>query len=741
MRLFIAEKPELGRAIAEAINEDTKEKQQGYIVKGDNIITWAFGHILELAEPENYNPNLKQWKMNDLPLPIAYPFKRIPKSKSKDQLNLILKFIKDNQVNEIVHCGDADEEGQILIDEIIEYSKTSKPIKRCLINDITPKAIQKAMANMQSNADFKTLSESGFARAEADWLTGINLTRLYSILNTRNGGEGIVSVGRVQTPILALIVNRELEHKNFKSLEYFAISGDFELGDITINASLKQSEEERITDKTIAENLKSQLENQNFDFSIKSQDKIERPPLPFNLLNLQVEASKLYGFSAEKTLKTTQELREKYKAITYNRSDCEYLPTNLYEESPLILEAIKANFSEDIGQVKANLNIKSLAFDDSKISAHYAIIPTQSKFDIKELSNDEKLIYTLIAKRFLMQFYPPCEYKVYTLEFKQEEFEFTKSIRVDTKLGFKETFLSSKDEEEKEEESLNDTNNITSLSFLESLKELKQAFCYKINLNPTKTKPRPLYTMTTLLKDLNQVGKYVKDSKIKKLLLEKDKDKKGEKGGIGTPATRSNHIETLIKREYISVSKDKKQSIKVLPKGFKLIENLPAMLTGVDMTALWFEQQKEIQNGNLSRQDFLKEIQNFITDLIHQNKESNMSVNEATQKEQFKCPKCNQGFLREINGKFGKFFSCSEYQNGCDYKTKSINGKPDFSPKKEIELSEYDCPKCQKGKLVRKEAKNKKGSFWYGCSEWKNGCNFTCFEKEGKPNLEMNVNN
>ena len=450
---------------------------------------------------------------------------------------------------------------------------------------------------------------------------------------------------------------------------------------------------------------------------------------------MQVEASKLYGFSADKTLKTTQELREKYKAITYNRSDCEYLPTSLYEESPLILEAIKANFSEDIGQEKANLSIKSLAFDDSKISAHYAIIPTQSKFDISQLSNDEKLIYTLIAKRFLMQFYPPCEYKAYTLEFKQEEFEFSKSIRIDTNLGFKQTFLASKDEEEEET-----SNDITSLSFLESLKEAKQSLCQTIYLNPTKTKPRPLYTMTTLLKDLNQVGKYVKDPKIKKLLLEKDKDKKGEKGGIGTPATRSNHIEKLIKREYISVSKDKKQNIKVLPKGFKLIENLPAMLTGVDMTALWFEQQKEIQNGSLSRQDFLKGIHTFIADLIHQNKESNMSVNQAEAKEQIKCPKCNQGFLREINGKFGKFFSCSEYQNGCDFKTKSINGKPDLNPKKEVETTQYQCPKCQKGNLIRRESKNKKGSFWYGCSEWKNGCKFTCFEKEGKPDLENNAN-
>lgn len=249
--------------------------------------------------------------------------------------------------------------------------------------------------------------------------------------------------------------------------------------------------------------------------------------------------------------------------------------------------------------------------------------------------------------------------------------------------------------------------------------------------------------MTTLLKDLNQVSKYVKDEKIKKLLLERDKDKKGESGGIGTPATRSNHIKTLIEREYISVSKDKKQNIKVLPKGFKSIENLPQILSGVDMTALWYEQQKEIQKQILSREEFLKGIHTFILNLINENKESKMSFNQAEPKEQIKCPKCENGILREINGKYGKFFSCSNYQSGCDFKTKSINGKPDLNPqpKQEAQTSEYQCPKCKKGFLIKKEGISKKTNkpyTWYGCSEWRNGCKFSCFEKEGKPNLEGN---
>lgn len=729
MRLFIAEKPELGRAIVEALDGQSST-QKGYITKGDNIVTWAFGHIMELAEPEVYNQSYDKWNFNDLPLQLPInAFKRLPKSSAKEQLKIIVTLINQNNVTEIIHCGDADEEGQILIDEILDYSKTNKPILRCLINDITPKAIQKAIQTMKSNANYKGLSQSGFARSEADYLVGLNCTRFYTLLNRRNGGDGVISVGRVQTPILALIVNRELENKNFKSLEYFSISALFNANGREIKANLKLNDDEKITDKDLAESIKAKLDNREFAFSMTSSDKKEYPPLPYNLLNLQAEASKLYGFSAKQTLDITQDLREKYKAITYNRSDCEYLPDSAFVDSPFVVDNLKKILQDDLGQNNVNLQIKSRAFDDSKISAHYAIIPTQANFDINKLGNNEKLIYYLIVKRFLMQFYEPCDYKSFSLKFIFDNYEFNATIRQDIKLGFKAYF--GKDNEEKVDGDADfDLNELVSAN---------SALCKEVIITPTKTKPRPFYTMTTLLKDLNSVGKYVKDERIKKLLIEKDKDKKGENGGIGTPATRSNHIETLINRGYISVSKDKKQSIKVNDIGFNLIQNLPSMLTGVDMTALWFEQQKEIQSLNLSKEAFLSGIQQFITDLINENKEKNMSFNNNGNSSNgggIQCPKCHTGFLRELDGKYGKFFACSAYkENGCDFKAKSVNGKPDLSSKKENLTSEYDCPQCGKGKLIRRESKKTKGTFWYGCSEFKNGCQFSCFERDGKPAL------
>ncbi|MCR2112195.1 DNA topoisomerase [Campylobacter upsaliensis] len=723
MTLFIAEKPELARAIADGLSGELKERQRSHIIKGENIITHAFGHILELAKPESYNKAYEKWNLSDLPLKLARPLKRVAKVESKTQLNLIINFINDARVKEIVHCGDADEEGQILIDEILAYAKNTKPVFRALINDITPKAIAKAINEKRANEEFSNLSQSGFARSEADFLVGLNFTRLYTLLNQKNGGSGMVSVGRVQTPILGLIVHRELDYKNHKALHYFALSGSFDLNDILINASLKLEKDEKIVQENKALEIKNACENKEFKANITKENKKEYPPLPFNLLELQAELSRLYGFSPDKSLKLTQSLRENHKAISYNRSDCQYLPESLYEEAPELIETLKANFTEDIGQNNANLSIKSKAFDDAKLSAHYGIVPLQTKLELDKLSEDEKKVYTLITKRFLMQFYEPCEYENFTFTFSLDDYVFQTSKRVDTKLGFK-SFFEDKKEDKNED--------------YDVLLRLNSAFCKSIESKKEQTKPKPLYTMTTLLKDLNQVSKYVKDERIKKLLIEKDKDKKGESGGIGTPATRSNHIKTLIDREYIEVSKDKKQNIKATAKGIALIQNLPSLLTQPDMTALWYEKQKEILSGNLSKEDFLKEIDSFILKIIDENKGVAMSFNEKDEN-LTSCPKCKEGKLRELEGKFGKFFACLNYKNGCDFKAKSKNGKPDLSPQKEIEKSEYECPQCQKGFLIRRESKNKKGSFWYGCSEFKNGCKFICFEKEGKPILEDKV--
>ncbi|EOW1653032.1 DNA topoisomerase, partial [Campylobacter coli] len=559
MKLFIAEKPELGRAIAEGLDGNYKSGE-GYIQKGDNIVTWAFGHILELAKPEEYDEKYKLWKLEDLPLPIK-EFKYLPKKESKKQLKIICDLIHSDKITSIVNCGDADDEGQILVDEIIQYSKTSKPVFRVLINDLTPKAVKEEIAKIKPNADFKGMSERGFARSQADWIVGINLTRAYTIMARKNGYEGILSVGRVQTPILALIVNRDKEFENFKSINYYSLLGDFNINNNTIKARLKT--EDKILDENLAKEIKESCENQNAKINLKIENKKEYPPLPYNLLVLQAECAKLFGFSPDKTLEITQILREKHKAITYNRSDCQYLPETMFEQAPNILNIIKENLNSN-DEIQAlidssDLTIKSKAFNDANISAHYGIIPTQNKIS-SQLTQDELVVYNLIAKRFIIQFFHPREYQTTTINLEVNQRIFTATQNKTTKSGFRSLWQNIDSEEEQE----NNENDINDLSIL---KNGDIAKCSLIQIEKKQTKPRPYYTMTTLLKDLNSVAKYVSDERIKKLLIEKDKDKKGESGGIGTPATRSNHIKTLIEREYIEVSKDKKQIIKSTKKG------------------------------------------------------------------------------------------------------------------------------------------------------------------------------
>ncbi|HEG5129565.1 TPA: DNA topoisomerase III, partial [Campylobacter jejuni] len=553
------------------------------------------------------------------------------------------------------------------------YSKTSKPVFRVLINDLTPKAVKEEIAKIKPNADFKGMSERGFARSQADWIVGINLTRAYTIMARKNGYEGILSVGRVQTPILALIVNRDKEFENFKSINYYSLLGDFNINNNTIKARLKT--EDKILDENLAKEIKESCENQNAKINLKIENKKEYPPLPYNLLVLQAECAKLFGFSPDKTLEITQNLREKHKAITYNRSDCQYLPETMFEQAPNILNIIKENLNSN-DEIQAliassDLTIKSKAFNDANISAHYGIIPTQNKIS-SQLTQDELVVYNLIAKRFIIQFFHPREYQTTTINLEVNQRIFTATQNKTTKSGFRSLWQNIDSEEEQE----NNENDINDLSIL---KNGDIAKCSLIQIEKKQTKPRPYYTMTTLLKDLNSVAKYVSDERIKKLLIEKDKDKKGESGGIGTPATRSNHIKTLIEREYIEVSKDKKQIIKSTKKGRDLIKLSPKSLITPDMTALWFEQQKMIEISELRREQFLEEItKEVISEIQRIDKNQEFKILDNENKPKIQCPQCNKGFLQRIKSKNGNswWWGCSEFKQGCKAMYYDDNGKP-----------------------------------------------------------------
>lgn len=716
MRLFIAEKPELAKAITTGL-DGTVQREDGYFKVGDNIVTWAYGHILGLAEPEDYDDKFKSWKVEDLPFNIDInSFKYIPKDSSRKQLNLIVDLINSKDVKSIVNAGDNDEEGQILVDEILAYANNKKIVERVLISDLTEKGVKKALQDIKSNDLFKGLSDSGFSRSQADWLVGLNLTRAYTTLAQAKGYQGVLSVGRVQTPILGLIVARDKEHESHKGSFYYTVKGSFSSSNIIFNANLKL--DEKITDEDeankVLNNCKGAL---GVVLKAINEPKRTNPPLPYNLLDLQAECSKKFGYKPDKTLEITQSLREKHKLITYNRSDCSYLPENLFAEAPATLESIKANlvdFKDFIDH--ANSSIKSSAWNDENVTAHHGIIPTAQKVKIEDLSKDELNVYTLIARKFVAQFYEPKEYIHTQIEISIKDNIFTTSSKRTTKQGFEVLFKGELEDDENEELE-NNTN-------LENISQNVQAICNDINISKEKTKPKPYYTMATLLKDLTSVAKYIKDPEIKKLLVEKDKDKKGENGGIGTPATRSNHIKTLFDRGYII---EDKKAIKSTDTGRKLIELSPDSLTAPDMTALWFEQQKEIQDGKLSKDEFLKNVEEYIKIEIDKIKSSNKF--EALV-DGIKCPNCEIGNLRKIKNKEGKFFwGCSNYQGGCKTAFPDDKGKPLI-----LKPSGHKCPDCKDGDLIkRKTVKDKKTSYWWGCSNYSKGCKYTTFDEKGKP--------
>lgn len=717
MRLFIAEKPELAKAITTGLS-GTVQREDGYFKVGNDLVTWAYGHILGLAEPEDYDDKYKSWKVEDLPFNIDInSFKYIPKDSSKKQLNLIIDLISSKDIKTIVNAGDNDEEGQVLIDEILIYANNNKPVQRVLISDLTEKGVKKALQEIKSNDDFKGLSDSGFARSQADWLVGLNLTRAYTTLAQAQGYQGVLSVGRIQTPILGLVVARDKENESHQSSFYYTVKGNFNSNNINFIANLKV--DERITNEDEANNILNICKGKDgVILKAINEPKRTNPPLPYNLLDLQAECSKKYSYKPDKTLEITQSLREKHKLITYNRSDCSYLPENLFSEAPATLESIKANlldFEDFIDQ--ANSSIKSLAWNDENVTAHHGIIPTAQKVNIKDLSKDELNVYTLIARKFVAQFYEPKEYIHTQIEVDINNNIFTTSSKRTTKQGFEVLFKGEIEDDESEE--LGNNSNL-----LENITTNAKANCNNINISKEKTKPKPYYTMATLLKDLTSVAKYIKDPEIKKLLVEKDKDKKGENGGIGTPATRSNHLKTLFDRGYII---EDGKSIKSTETGKKIIELSPDSLQSPDMTALWFEQQKDIQSGTLSREEFLANVENYIKEEIERIKANNKFETLAGG---IKCPNCDIGNLRKIKNKDNKFFwGCSNYQGGCKTAFPDDKGKPLI-----LKPSGHKCPDCKDGDLIkRKTVKDKKTSYWWGCSNYSKGCKYTAFDEKGKP--------
>ncbi|CDL86648.1 type IA DNA topoisomerase [Xenorhabdus cabanillasii] len=617
------------------------------------------------------------------------PVKQVVNDKTADQFAVLARLI--SQADEIVHAGDPDEEGQLIVDEVLQYCGSTVPVKRLLINDLNPETARKALRNMRDNSEFTGLYKRAYARNVADYLYGIQVTRAYTIAGREKGHNEVISVGRVQTPILGMIVRRYAANQNHKESWYWQVQATITGTNMTIPALLVVPEDAPVDDKGriiqegYAQEIVELCQGKNSTVTrAKVEDKTKAAPLPFALLDLQAKMSRLYDFSPEKTLKITQDLRENYKAITYNRSDCRYLPTEQFAEAPQTLNAISSTFPELSKFFEQTDSMKKgRAFNDSKITAHTAIIPTAKHIDVNSLTGDEQKVYRAIVEQYLAQFLPEKGFKSALAEFDIVGHQFRKRAIRNTVLGWS-VLLTDKDESEEQD-------NGGVFDELAKLNEGDVLECANVDSKREKTTPPPLYTVASLLEDLRRVARYVGDPHIKQLLLDRDEEKDDqEQGGIGTPATRGAILTLLQERGFFFI--DKKKVIPS-PLGLSFIQALPPIMTTPDMTALWHEQQKMIETGELEVDSFLDELEKFVAFQVENVDVSGLKVTV------YPCD-CGGRYVRR-KSENGAFWGCNNYPE-CRNAVPDRNGQPDFTAQNFV----AKCPKCSSKMKLNSKACN-----------------------------------
>ncbi|WP_325893395.1 DNA topoisomerase III [Grimontia sp. NTOU-MAR1] len=602
-RLFIAEKPSLGRAIVAALPKPHKN-HEGYVVAGNgDTVTWCIGHLLEQAEPEAYDEKYKTWRLDDLPiLPQQWILK--PRKSAAKQLGVVKKLLK--QFDDIVHAGDPDREGQLLVDEVFSHAKLSeakkKRIQRLLINDLNTSAVKKALSSLRSNMDFVPLSVSALARSRADWLYGMNMSRAYTLLGKQAGYQGVLSVGRVQTPVLGLVVRRDREIEAFIPKPFYQLDAVIPYQGSDIIARWQpseacqpwQDEEGRVLARNLVENVARRIEGQPATVT-KSERKTTKqtPPLPYSLSALQIDAAKRFNMSAADVLACCQALYEKHKVITYPRSDCRYLPKGHFSEAKSVSSAI-AKTSEALSTAvsNANLSLKSKAWNDSKVEAHHAIIPTSKSSGA--LSGRERDVYELIARQYLMQLYPAAEYAEAKLDFEIAGGLFIAKGKKLMSPGWRALMSRDKSAQNEDIESL-----------VPPLDKGTVLTCARGNIKDCMTEPPRCFTEATLLQAMTGIARFVKDSSLKKILRDTD--------GLGTEATRAGILDLLFKRSLLS--REGKQ-IRSTASGKGLIDALPEKAAYPDMTAQWERQLHDMAEKKGAYQPFMTALESELNVLM-----------------------------------------------------------------------------------------------------------------------------
>ncbi len=643
MIVCIAEKPSVAKDIAAILGAKDRKVNRGvgYYEGNGYQVTWTFGHLCTLKEPQDYQVNWRSWSLSSLPMiPERFGIKSIEIDNYKAQLKTIEELIKGAKM--VINCGDAGQEGELIQRWVLLKCGCQVPVKRLWISSLTDEAIREGFVNLKEADDFHSLYEAGLARAIGDWLLGMNATRLFTLKFAPRGQ--VLSVGRVQTPTLALIVERQREIENFKPETYWELK--------TLYRAISFSSEKKRYNKP--EEAKADLEKiTGKDLYIKDISKKagkELPPRLFDLTSLQVACNKKFALSAEETLATIQSLYEK-KICTYPRVDTTYLSEDIYPKVSNILKELDG-YTELTSPllVAKKLRKSKKVFDNKKVTDHHAIIPTGQR--VSGLSNREVQVFDLIARHFIAAFYPDCKFSTTTVKAEVEGIKLKTTGKEILEEGWRVVFQNNTNTENEEEKEQDETAALLPSFVLDEhgqhIPELKEK----------QTQPPKLFTEASLLRAMETAGKFVEDESLREAMKE---------NGIGRPSTRANIIETLFKRNYITKSKRNLHATEV---GINLIETISyELLKSAELTGQWEYKLRQIERKELSTEAFLEELKAMLNHLVQETMISKAELQARAEQEhklvtQPLCPKCQKGYIIKGNSQYG----CSAYKDGCNYR-------------------------------------------------------------------------
>ncbi|HCD9261993.1 TPA: DNA topoisomerase 3 [Legionella pneumophila] len=674
MRLFIAEKPSVANALAEELG--ITKKHEGYIECGSDKITWCFGHMLELAEPDEYTPSnvprnpktdKKIWRTDELPIiPESWIIK--PKEEAKKQLKIIETLLKE--AHTIVNAGDSDREGQLLIDEVLDYFKIQKPVVRFWVSAHDSVSLQRGLASMGDNVQYSGLSRAALSRSRADWLIGMNLSRAYTLSAQRGGCATLLTVGRVQTPTLALVVSRDRDIEAFKSTNYYTIKAAFQVENHAFLAAFQADEfqegldsEGRMIDLGCVERIINEVTGRPGIITHYSKEpKKSGHPRAYSLSDITLKASQKWGYTATEVLDVCQSLYETHKLTSYPRTDNGFLPESQWSDAPKILEALKQVNPELTALIEpCDTSIKSSTWDDRKVGAHYGIIPTQHKGCRAKLTDKERAIYDLIVRAYIAQFYPLHEYFSTTVQIDVQGLMFQSSGKAIIHNGWRDVYGSLEEE---------DTGVTAEQQNLPLLKAGDAITCVKATRIDGKTKPPARFNEGTLQRAMENIHKYIVGDEHKKMLKEGD--------GIGTSATRASIISELKRREFLET---KGRTIISTALGRSIIDALPEAVKSPILTAINERILKDMERDGSLAKGFIERQTQFVTDWVK--KANSEAIRIAGAKPtlvvstQYNCRMCNKGLVRRL-GKKGFWWSCSQYPQ-CSERYPDIKGQPVYS--------------------------------------------------------------